>query len=81
MMQVSAANTADQENTVRVVVDLYGQHLERNGQGRSLKILLDTCTSAVDRFGDKTFAELKPIHVTEWLAHMAKPHDTKKHRG
>ena len=31
LMQVSTADTADQKNTVRVVVDLYGQHLERNG--------------------------------------------------
>lgn len=43
-MQVSNADTADQGNTVRVVVDLYGQHLERNGQDRSLEILLQTCT-------------------------------------
>lgn len=81
LMQVSNADTADQANTVRVVVDLYGQHLERNGQARSLEILLQTCTSAVAEFGDKTFAEMKPVHVTNWLAKMAKPHDTKKHKG
>ena len=74
-MPVQTADTADQANTVRVVVDLYGQHLERNGQARSLEIVLQTCTSAVEAFGDKTFAELKPVHVTEWLAKMAKPRD------
>jgi integrase len=73
LMQVNTADTADQANTVRIVVDLYGQHLERNGQTRTLKILLDTCTSAVGQFGDKTFAQLKPVHVTNWLALMAKP--------
>lgn len=73
IMQVGTADTADQTNTVRVVVDLYGQHLERNGQVRTLEILLQTCTSAVAEFGDKTFAQLKPIHVTSWLAKMAKP--------
>lgn len=81
MMQVSNADTADQGNTVRVVVDLYGQHLERNGQNRSLEIVLQTLTSAVKEFGDKSFTELKPIHVTGWLAKMAKPRDTKKHKG
>ena len=40
LMQVSNAGTADQDNTVRVVVDMYGQHLEPNGQARSLEILL-----------------------------------------
>ena len=72
IMQVGVADTADQANTVRVVVDLYGQHLERNGQGRTLEILLQTCTSAVAEFGDKTFGQLKPVHVTGWLAKMAK---------
>lgn len=81
LMQVSNADTADQGNTVRVVVDLYGQHLERNGQDRSLGILLQTCTSAVEQFGDKTFDALKPVHVSNWLAAMAKPRDTKKHKG
>lgn len=81
MMQVSSADTADQSNTVRVAVDLYGQHLERNGQGRSLEILLQTCTSAVGEFGDKTFAELKPLHITNWLALMAKPRATKKFKS
>jgi integrase len=73
LMSVSNADTADQGNTVRVVVDLYGQHLERNGQDRSLEIVLQTCTSAVAEFGDKTFTELKPVHVTNWLALMSKP--------
>ena len=81
LMQVSNADTADQGNTVRVVIDLYGQHLERNGQERSLEILLQTCTSAVELFGDKTFSELKPLHVSAWLAQMAKPRNTKKHKG
>jgi integrase len=75
LMQVNTADTADQANTVRVVVDLYGQHLERNGQDRTLGILLQTCTSAVEAFGDKTFAQLKPVHVSNWLAKMAKPRD------
>lgn len=75
LMDVSNADTADQGNTVRIVVDLYGQHLERNDQGRTLEILLQTCTSAVAEFGDKTFQELKPVHVTNWLAKMAKPRD------
>ncbi len=73
LMQVNHADTADQSNTVRVVVDLYGQHLERNGQGRSLGILLQTCGSAMEEFGDKTFSALKPVHITNWLAKMAKP--------
>lgn len=66
LMQVSHADTADQGNTVRVVVDLYGLHLERNGQARSLEIVLQTCTSAVEQFGDKTFDVLKPVHVDDW---------------
>jgi integrase len=81
LMQVRTADTADQGNTVRVVVDLYGQHLERNGQDRTVEIVLQTLTSAVAEFGDKTFQELKPVHVTNWLARMAKPRDTKKHKG
>jgi integrase len=81
LMNVSNADTADQGNTVRVVVDLYGQHLERNGQDRSLEIVLQTCTSAMAQFGDKTFDALKPVHVTGWLALMSKPRDTKKHKG
>lgn len=52
LMQASNADVADQGNTVRVIVDRYGQHLEQNGQDRSLEILLATCTSAVKRFGD-----------------------------
>lgn len=75
IMQVETSDTADQANTVRVVVDLYGQHLERNKQDRTLEIVLQTLTSAIDEFGDKTFAQLKPIHVTNWLAQMAKPRD------
>ena len=81
LMQVSSADTADQGNTVRVVVDLYGQHLESNGQNRSLEILLQTCASAMEQFGDKTFETLKPVHVTTWLALMAKPRATKKHKA
>jgi len=81
IMQVQAADTADQANTARVVVDLYGQHLERNGQHRTLEILLQTCTSAVEEFGSRTFAQLKPVHVTNWLARMAKPRDTKTRKG
>jgi integrase len=81
IMQVGTVDTADQANSVRVVVDLYGQHLERNDQTRTLEILLQTCTSAVAEFGDRTFAQLKPVHVTNWLAKMAKPRDTKKHKG
>jgi integrase len=81
LMQVSNADTADQGNTVRVVVDLYGQHLERNGQARSLEIVLQTCTSAVEQFGDKTFDVLKPVHVSAWLALMAKPRATKKFKA
>jgi len=66
LMQVSHADTADQGNTVQVVVDLYGQHLERNGQAGSLKILLQTCTSAVEQFGDNHgFADnLRFLHGT-----------------
>lgn len=75
IMALGTVDTADQANMVRTVVDLYGQHLERNGQGRTLEILLQTCTSAVAEFGDKTFAQLKPVHVTNWLAKMAKPRD------
>lgn len=81
LMQVNQADTADQGNTVRVVVDLYGQHLERNGQVGTLRILLATLTPAMEQFGDKTFDELKPVHITSWLAKMAEPHDTKKHKG
>ncbi len=80
-MQVQTADTADQANTARVVVDLYGQHLERNRQHRTLEILLQTCTSAVEEFGSKTFAQLKPVHVSNWLAKMAKPRDTKTRKG
>ncbi|MBA4063092.1 MAG: hypothetical protein C0501_05160 [Isosphaera sp.] len=78
LMQVCNADAADQGNTVRVVVDLYGQHLERNGQARSLEILLATCTSAVAEFGDTVIGELKPIHVSGWLAKMAKPRAGKR---
>jgi integrase len=81
LMAVETADSADQANTIRVVVDLYGQHLERNGQDRTLEILLQTCRSAVEEFGDKTFAQLKPVHVTNWLAKMAKPRATKKHKA
>jgi hypothetical protein len=80
LMEMSNADTADQGNTVRVVVDLYGQHLERNGQSRSLEILLATCTSAVERFGDTLMGALKPVHVSGWLAQMAKPRVDRKKR-
>jgi integrase len=75
LMQVNTADTAGQENTVRIVVDLYGQHLERNEQTGTLKILLQTGTSAVEQFGDKTFSQLKPIHVSTWLNTMSKLRD------
>lgn len=79
LMQVSNADVADQQNTVKVLVDLYAQHLKRNGQDRSLQILLDTCTSAVEEFGDVPIGELKPIHVSDWLALMSRPRiDSKK---
>lgn len=81
LMQVDNADPAARGNTVRVVVDLYRQRLERNGQDRSLEIVLQTCTSTVAEFGDKTFQELKPVHVTGWLVKMAKPRDTKKHKA
>ncbi|MCE9561228.1 MAG: tyrosine-type recombinase/integrase [Planctomycetes bacterium] len=80
LMAVSVADVADQGNTVRLIVDLYGQHLERNGQERSLKILLDTCTSAVEAFGDCHIGDLKPIHITDWLALKAKPRIDSKNR-
>jgi integrase len=82
VMQLANADTADQSNTVTTVCDLYGQHLERQNQKATLRILLDTCTSAMEDFGDKTMAEFKPIHVTEWLARMALPRvDSKKRTG
>jgi integrase len=80
LMQASTAATSDQANTVRVIVDLYGQHLERNGQARSLEILLATCTSAVERFGDLAIGDLKPVHVSGWLAEMAKPRPGKRRK-
>jgi integrase len=80
IMQLANADTIDQGNTVRLIVDLYGQHLERNGQERSLKILLDTCTSAMEQFGDLHIGELKPIHITDWLALKAKPRIDSKNR-
>lgn len=82
IMQLANADTADQGNTVATVCDLYGQHLERQGQKATLRILLDTCTSAMEDFGDKTMSEFKPIHVTDWLARMALPRvDSKKRTG
>jgi integrase len=82
IMQLANADTADQSNTVATICEMYGQHLERQGQKASLRILLDTCTSATERFGSKTMAEFKPIHVTEWLAAMAEPReDSKKRMG
>jgi integrase len=82
MMQLANADTADQGNTVATVCDLYGQHLERQGQKATLRILLDSCSSAMEDFGDKTMSEFKPIHVTDWLARMALPRvDSKKRTG
>lgn len=79
IMQLANADTIDQGNTVRLIVDLYGQHLERNGQARSLTILLDTCTSAIEQFGDLPIGDLKPKHVSDWLDLKAKPRiDSKK---
>lgn len=66
---------------MRVVVDLYGQHLELYGQVRTLEILIQTCTSAVKEIGDKTFALLKPVHVTDSLALMSKLRTTKKYKA
>ena len=48
IMQVEKSDTADQGNTVRVVVGLHCQHLERNKQDRTLEIVLQTCTAAVE---------------------------------
>jgi hypothetical protein len=61
LMQVSNADTADQGNTVRVVVDLYGQHLERNGQARSLEIDLHVGRRSV-RGQDVPGVEARPRH-------------------
>lgn len=81
-MQLANADTADQGNTVATICEMYGQMLDREGKTASLRILLGTCTSATEQFGDKTMAEFKPIHVTEWLAEMAKPRvDSKKRTG
>lgn len=80
MMELSNAESADQANTVRLVCDLYAQHLRRNDKKASLRIFLDTCTSGIERFGDKTVAEFKPLHVTEWLEEMAKPRQDSKGR-
>jgi hypothetical protein len=66
LMQVSTADTADQANTVRIVVDLYGQHLERNGQSRSLEILLDTYITG-DNHG--TMDEFKALCLS-WLPNV-----------
>jgi integrase len=82
IMQLANADTADQGNTVATICEMYGQLLEREGKTASLRILLGTCTSATERFGSKTMAEFKPIHVTEWLAAMAVPReDSKKRMG
>jgi integrase len=82
IMRLANADIADQGNTVATVCEMYGQRLEREGKTASLRILLDTCTSAVAEFGTKTMAEFKPIHVTDWLAKMAKPRmDSKKRMG
>jgi len=81
-MRLANADIADQGNTVATVCEMYGQRLEREGKKASLRILLDTCSSAVEEFGNKTMTEFKPIHVTDWLAKMAKPRmDSKKRTG
>jgi integrase len=80
LLELANADTADQGNTVRLICDLYAQHLERNGKKASLRIFLDTCTSAIERFGDKTLAEFKVYHVTGWLEEMAKPRRDRKGR-
>src|SRR5581483_8335675 len=81
LMQVSNADVAGQDNTVRVIVDRYAQHLERNEQARSLEILLATCTSAVKRFGDVPIAALKPHEVNAWLDEMAQPREVRVPSG
>lgn len=80
LMETANADKADQGNTVDLICELYGQHLERNGRTGSLRILRDTCKSALERFGDKTLAEFKVFHVTEWLEAMAKPRKDSKGR-
>jgi len=80
LMQTANADKADQGNTVRLVCELYGQHLESNGRTGSLRILRDTCKSALERFGDLTLSEFKVFHVTEWLEAMAKPRRDSKGR-
>ncbi|MSQ96503.1 MAG: hypothetical protein EXR98_18400, partial [Gemmataceae bacterium] len=80
IMETANADTVDQGNTVRLICDLYAQHLRRNDKKASLRIFLDTCTSGIERFGDKTIAEFKPFHVTEWLEAMAKPREDSKGR-
>ncbi len=81
LMQASNADVADQGNTVRVIVDRYGQHLEQNGQDRSLEILLATCTSAVKRFGDVPIGALEPHDVSAWLAEMTQPREVRVPSG
>jgi len=80
LMESANVDKADQGNTVELVCELYGQHLERNGRTGSLRILRDTCKSALEWFGDKTLAEFKVFHVTEWLEAMAKPRVDRKGR-
>ncbi|HEX4144550.1 MAG TPA: tyrosine-type recombinase/integrase [Pirellulales bacterium] len=80
LMELANADSADQGNTVRLICDLYGKHLERNDKTATLSILLDTCASAVECFGDKTLAEFKVFHVTEWLEAMATPRKDRKGR-
>ncbi len=80
LMESANADKADQGNTVRLICDLYAKNLERNGKLPTLGIFLDTCTSGIERFGDKTFTEFKVIHVTEWLEAMAIPRKDKKGR-
>ncbi|HLW65249.1 MAG TPA: tyrosine-type recombinase/integrase [Gemmataceae bacterium] len=80
LLELANADTSDQGNTVRLICELYGQHLERNGKTASLRIYLETCTSGIERFGEKTIAEFKVFHVTEWLEAMAKPRKDRKGR-
>ena len=80
LMETANADNADQANTVRLICDLYAKNLERNGKTSTLGIFLETCTSGIERFGDKTLAEFKVFHVTEWLEAMAKPRKDKKGR-
>ncbi|MFO0847977.1 MAG: hypothetical protein U0871_05365 [Gemmataceae bacterium] len=80
LMETANAAWAGQENTVRPLCELYGQHLERNARRGSLHILKEICESALERFGDLTIAEFEAFHVTEWLEAMALPRRDSKGR-